>query len=90
MPRAKPIAARQFTYTAVFDPVAQGRYVVTFPALSGLVTEGETLEDARRMAEDALRCFLEGHLEDGLSIPAEEEASPAAVRQAVSVTIQAE
>jgi predicted RNase H-like HicB family nuclease len=90
MARAKAIAARQFTYTAVFDPVVEGRYVVSFPALPGLVTEGETLEDARRMAEDALRCYLEGHLEDGLPIPLEEEASPAAVRQAISVTLQAE
>jgi predicted RNase H-like HicB family nuclease len=35
--------------------------------------------------KDALRCYLEGHLENGLPIPVEEEASPAAVRQAVSV-----
>jgi predicted RNase H-like HicB family nuclease len=90
MARAKPIAARQFTYTAVFDPVAKDRYVVTFPALPGLVTEGETLEDAHRMAEDALRCYVEGHLEDGLPIPHEEEASPAAVRQAISITFQTE
>jgi predicted RNase H-like HicB family nuclease len=90
MARAKPIAARQFTYTAVFDPVREGGYVVTFPALPRLVTEGETLEDARRMAENALRCYLEGHLEDGLPIPLEEEASPAAVRRAISVTLRAE
>jgi antitoxin HicB len=88
MARAKPVPARAFTYTAVFDPAPEGGYVVTFPALPGLVTEGETLEEARSMATDALRCYLEGHLEDGLSIPVEEEASPAAVREAVRVELE--
>ena len=60
--------APAFAYTAVFDPAPEGGYVVTFPALPGLVTEGETLEEARSMAADALRCYLEGHLEDGLPI----------------------
>jgi predicted RNase H-like HicB family nuclease len=30
------------------------------PALPRLVTEGKNLEHARRMAEDAVPCFLEG------------------------------
>jgi predicted RNase H-like HicB family nuclease len=87
MARARPVPARAFTYTAVFDPAPEGGYVVTFPALPGLVTEGETLEEARSMATDALRCYLEGHLEDGLQIPIEEEASPGALREAVSVEL---
>jgi predicted RNase H-like HicB family nuclease len=51
------------------------------------VTEGETLEEARSMAADALRCYLEEHLEDGLPIPVEEESSPGAVREAVSIEL---
>ena len=58
-----------YTFTMVFEPAEEGGYVVTCPALPGLVTEGETLEEARRMAEDALRGYLESLLEDGLSIP---------------------
>jgi len=42
---------------------------VTCPALPGLVTEGDTLEEARAMAEDALRLYLETLREDGLPIP---------------------
>lgn len=90
MARAKPVRERQYTYTAVFDPVPEGGYVVTFPALQGLVTEGETLEEARAMAEDALRCYLEGHLEDGLPIPVEEETSREAIREAIGVKIRSE
>jgi predicted RNase H-like HicB family nuclease len=89
MARANPISARHYSYTAVFDPVPEGGYVVTFPALAGLVTEDESIDDARRMAEDALRCYLEGHLEDGLPIP-REDAPPPAVREAISVTVQSE
>jgi antitoxin HicB len=87
MARAKPAPARAFTYTAVYDPAPEGGYVVTFPALPDLVTEGETLEEARSMAADALRCYLEGHLEGGLPIPVEEEWSPGAVREAVSIEL---
>jgi len=42
-----------FTFTMVFEPAEEGGYVVTCPALPGLVTEGDTMEEARRMAEDA-------------------------------------
>ena len=58
-----------YTFTMLFEPAEEGGYVVMCPALPGLVTEGDTLEEARRMAEDALRGYLESLLEDGLSIP---------------------
>jgi antitoxin HicB len=58
-----------YTFTMLFEPAEEGGYVVTCPALPGLVTEGDTMEDARQMAEDALRRYLESLLEDGLSIP---------------------
>ena len=34
-----------------------------------MVTEGDTLEEARRMAGDALRAYLESLRKDGLSVP---------------------
>ncbi len=42
------------TYTVLFDPAEEGGYVVTVPALPGLVTQGDTLEEAREMAKDAI------------------------------------
>jgi antitoxin HicB len=56
-------------FTMLFEPAEEGGYVVTCPALPGLVTEGNTMEEARRMAKDALRGYLESLLEDGLPIP---------------------
>jgi predicted RNase H-like HicB family nuclease len=34
------------TYTFVFNPEPEGGYTVTCPALPGLVTYGETLQEA--------------------------------------------
>jgi antitoxin HicB len=56
-------------YTVLMTPDETGGYVVTCPALPGLVTEGDTLEEAREMAADAIRCYIESLLEDGEPIP---------------------
>ena len=45
---------KEYDYTVLFEPAAEEGYVVTCPALPGLVTEGDTLEEARAMAKDAL------------------------------------
>jgi predicted RNase H-like HicB family nuclease len=58
-----------YTFTMLFEPAEEGGYVVTCPALPGLVTEGDTMEEARKMAEDALRAYLESLKKDGLAIP---------------------
>jgi antitoxin HicB len=66
-----------YQYTAVFEPAEEGGYVVTVPALPGLVTEGDTLEEARAMVKDAIRGYLESLLKHGEEIPL--EPSPATV-----------
>lgn len=48
---------------------------MTIPSLPGLVTEGRNLENARRMAEDAIRCYVEGLQHLKRSIPKEEETA---------------
>jgi antitoxin HicB len=66
-----------YQYTVVFEPGEEGGYVVTVPALPGLVTEGDTLEEARTMAKDAIRGYLESLLKHGEEIPL--EPTPATV-----------
>ena len=56
-------------YTVLFEPAEEGGSVVTCPALPGLVTEGDTLEEARARARDAIRAYLESLSKDGLLIP---------------------
>ena len=50
-----------------------GTYTVTVPALPGIVTQGDTLEEAIAMGRDAIRCHIEGLLKDGEPIPVEAE-----------------
>ncbi len=57
------------TYTFVFDPDPNGGFVVTRPALPGLVTHGATIEEARRMASDATEGYIEVLIEDGEQVP---------------------
>ena len=56
-------------FTVIMTPDETGGYVVTCPALPGLVTEGDTLEEAREMAADAIRGYIESLQKDGEPIP---------------------
>jgi antitoxin HicB len=47
------------TATVLFEPAEEGGFMVTCPALPGLLTAGDTLEEARAMAQDAIRAYLE-------------------------------
>lgn len=62
---------QQLRYTAVFEPAEEGGYIVTFPAVPGLATQGETLDEARAMAADCLRAYLELLSKDGQPLPYE-------------------
>jgi predicted RNase H-like HicB family nuclease len=73
---AAPVRRRTPRYTVLLTPDPEtGTYTVTVPALPGVVTQGSTIEEAMVMAEDAIRCHLEGLLKDGEPIP-EEQARP--------------
>lgn len=52
-----------YQYEAIFDPNGAG-FTVTIPKLPGLVTEGNSMREAREMAKDAIRCYLEALLKD--------------------------
>jgi len=71
MNRREFVTAHQYRYAVLFEPAEEGGYVVTYPSLPGLVTEGDTLE-ARAMAADAIRGYLEALAKDGLPIPPED------------------
>jgi antitoxin HicB len=60
-------------YTVILTPDETGDYVVTCPTLPGLITEGDTFEEAREMAADAIRGYIESLQKDGEPIPVEME-----------------
>ena len=79
----------EYKYTVLFEPAEEGGYVVTCPALPGLVTEGDTLEEAREMAQDAIRAYLESLQKDGLPLPPDKEIQLEPVKEKVSVSLGA-
>ncbi len=60
---------RIYDFTVVFQPSEEGGYAVSVPALPGCVTQGATLDEAKRMAEDAIRLYCESLAADGEPIP---------------------
>ena len=72
-----------YQYTAIFELNEDKGYTVTVPALPGLVTEGSSLEKARVMVEDAIRCYIEGLKRSHEAIPFEKEI--ANIRLSVAV-----
>lgn len=56
----------------MFEPAEEGGFIVTFPALPGLVTEGDTREEASGRAAEALRGYRESLALDGKSAPESE------------------
>jgi len=74
------------TYTVFFEPAPEGGYTVTVPALPGCSTEGDTLEEARGMAADAIKCYCQSLLKDGVPLPFDVEL-PQPVKEKLQVTL---
>jgi len=89
MGRKEPVTTKQSTVTAVYEAAEEGGYVVSFPALPGLVTEGETLDEARAMAVDAVRGYLEALQKDGRPLPESEAHTAEVIRDEVTIKLVA-
>lgn len=70
----------EYRDTVIFEPAEEGGYIVKCPALPGLVTEGDTLEEARAMAEDAIRGYIERLRKDDLPIPSDKDLMKEEIR----------
>ena len=72
-----------FNYTVVFEPVPEGGYNVVVPAIPEICTFGDNLDEAREMAEEAIKCYLESALKAKEPIP--EDKAPSIERIAVRI-----
>jgi len=79
---------RQFSYTAVFESAEEGGFVVIFPAIPGLATQGETLDEAQAMAEGCVQVYLESLAMDGEEPPYEAPELPPMRRLTVAVAAE--
>ncbi len=75
------------SYTVVYTRDEEGGFIVTVPALKGVVTYGDTLEEAQEMAKEAIEGFLEALHSEGLPIP--EEGQTTAVAEQINVKVPA-
>jgi predicted RNase H-like HicB family nuclease len=49
----KAVKATVYTYTALFEPAVEDGYTVTVPMLPRVITEGDTLKEARARVKKA-------------------------------------
>lgn len=61
------------SYRILLRKEPEGGYTVTVPSLPGCITYGETVEEAVKMAQEAIEVYLESLREHGEEIPTEEE-----------------
>lgn len=60
-----------YNLTVVIEKDEDGGFLALCPALQGCYTEGDTMEEALEMIEDAIRLSIESRLERGEAIPEE-------------------
>ena len=75
-------------YTVFFEPLAEGGYNVVVPAIPEICTFGETLTEAKAMAEDAIRCYLESAVQLGEAIPADVTIDREPVKERLAIILQ--
>lgn len=59
----------KYIFPAIFETCEEGGYSITFPDLPGCITEGDTLDEALRMAKEALELHLWSMEDDQEIIP---------------------
>ena len=60
-------------YHVYLKPEPEGGYTVTVPALPGCVSFGETVEEAKTMAQDAIEAYLTSMAKHNEEIVADDE-----------------
>src|SRR5271169_4181168 len=81
-------------YIAYLHKDRDSDYGVSFPDFPGCITAGKTLDEASRLAPEALALHLQGMIEDGVPVPepskVDDIVSDAARRGAVAFLVSVE
>ncbi|PIY93973.1 MAG: antitoxin HicB [Candidatus Levybacteria bacterium CG_4_9_14_3_um_filter_35_16] len=70
----------ELNYTVLFQKEPEGGYTAIVPSLAGCVTYGNDLEEAKKMAREAIELYLESLKEHNEEIPSQEEVFYGQVR----------
>lgn len=65
----KKVLKKMSSYQIILRPEPEGGYTVIVPSLPGCITYGKTVEQAHRMAEDAVTGYLASLRNSGESVP---------------------
>jgi antitoxin HicB len=65
---------KSLNFNLVFKPEPEGGYTVIVPSLPGCVTYGKNIEEAKKMAYDAIYGYLQSLKKHGDSIPSDESS----------------
>ena len=90
MKHKRAVRRGEAAYVCHFRPEPEGGYTVTCPSLPPVVTYGETLDEAREKAREAIELCLEVMEEGGQRIPPPDRDPRRAVDELVSVAISRE
>jgi len=69
--KGRKIKKEILNFTVIFEPAKEGGFIVHVPALPGCHTQGETLDEAYRMAQDAILGYVKTLRELKEEIPQE-------------------
>jgi len=50
---------KNFRYNVIFRPEPEGGFTVLVPSLPGCITYGKNLEEAKKMAKEAMELYIE-------------------------------
>ena len=56
-------------YRIILTPEMEGGFTATVPSLPGCITWGETLEETKAMAREAISLYIEDMVANGEEIP---------------------
>lgn len=59
-------------YRVLLRQEPEGGYTVIVPALPGCITYGETIDEAKIMAKEAIELYIEDLVEENETIPSDE------------------
>ena len=65
----------EYSYTVIYEKLPEVGYNVFVPAIPEICTFGDTIDEARTMAQDAIRCVLEDAQKLNEPMPADIEPS---------------
>ena len=78
---------KEYNYTVFFEPQDEGGYNVVVPAIPEICTFGKTMKEARAMAEDAIRCYLESATELGEEIPEDISTDKSVISERLAIAV---